>query len=566
MLRHLQVRNLVVVETLALELAPGMTAFTGETGAGKSILVDALALALGAPADQGLIRDGADRAEVEAVFDLQGFPEAAAWLEAQALEADGECILRRVLVRGGRSRAFVNGRAVPSRLLAELGGLLVEIHGQHEHQRLLRPAVQRSLLDAWAGHGELVEAVRRAHHRRRRAEQAMEALHERLADRERRLDYLRFQVRELEPLVPLVERLESLEQEHRRLASAESLLAGSGRVLDLIEAGEPAALELVAHAQREAEALVGQGASELTAVVELLDSARIQLEEAAGGLREFISRMEPDPARLATLDGQLGALHDAARKHRVAPVELADRLESLHRELSLLEAADQELQALEAEAEAARRAHLEACRMLTRSRKEAAAAFAEALTRAMQTLAMEGGRFEVALHPLPETEAGAAGAERVEFLVATNPGQAPAPLARVASGGELSRLSLAIQVAVTAPGGRPTLVFDEVDVGIGGAVAETVGRLLRRLGENRQVFCVTHLPQVAAQAHHQFKVSKLKGRDGARTTVQPLEGEERVREIARMSGGRRVTKQALAHARALMAEPQSRGRLGQSGS
>ncbi len=566
MLRHLQVRNLVVVESLSLELEEGMTALTGETGAGKSILVDALALALGGPGDRGMIREGADQAEVTALFDVADLPAARAWLQEQALDEEDDCILRRVLARGGRSRAFVNGRPVPLKRLAELGGLLVEIHGQHEHQRLLRPSVQRELLDAWAGHDELVAAVRRAHRRWRDAGRALETLRAETDEREKRLDYLEFQLAELEPVVREVADLEQLEREQKRLAGAETLLQGADRLLRLLEADESSAQPLLAAALRESTALAGEAAPELAPVAELLESARIQVEEAAAAVRDFAAGIEPDPERLAAVESRLGAVHDLARKHRVAPRDLP----ALHRELAAerdrLADADASLAALEAEAEAARARYLEACRALGRSRRQAAVRLAERLTGQMQGLAMEGGRFEIAVEPLDEEAGGPAGLERVEFRVATNPGQAPAPLARVASGGELSRLSLAIQVAVTADGDLAALVFDEVDTGIGGGVAETVGALLRRLGERRQVFCVTHLPQVAAQAHHHLRVRKRRLKSGVRTEVEVLEGEERIREIARMSGGRRITPQALEHARALVAGDHSEGRLGQSGS
>jgi len=548
MLQHLQVLNLVVVEELALDLGDGMTALTGETGAGKSILVDALALALGARSDKALIRPGCDEAEVNAIFDLSRQPDARAWLEEQALAADDDCILRRVLSRNGRSRAFINGRPVPRQLLRELGERLVEIHGQHEHQRLLRPAVQRELLDAWAGHAALVEAVRARFAEWRHAGRRLEALRQQAGERDQRIDYLRFQLQELEQLAADAEQLDALEREQRRLAGAEELLAATGRLLALLHEEEPAAQDLLGRAALEAERLAAEAAPELAPAVELLESARIQVEEAVALVREFGGGIEPDPARLAEVDGMLGRIHDLARKHRVEPEALPALLEKLREELERLENADQELATLEQEAASAEAAYLAACARLSESRRQAAQALARRLTESMQQLAMEGGRFEIEVTPLPREEGTASGLDRVGFLVATNPGQAPAPLARVASGGELSRLSLAIQVATAGLGEVPTLVFDEVDVGIGGAVAETVGRLLHRLGESRQVFCVTHLAQVAAQANHHLRVVKERRKGTARTRITPLGREERIREIARMVGGSRITRQTLAHA------------------
>ncbi len=555
MLRHLQVENLVVVEKLALDFESGMTALTGETGAGKSILVDALALALGAPADQSLIRAGCDQAEVSAVFEIDAGSAPSNWLEEQALEADGDCFLRRVLRRGGRSRAFINGRPVPQKLLAELGELLVEIHGQHQHQRLLRASVQRELLDAWAGHGELLREVAGHFRRWRELERQLEQMRQESEERVRRGDYLAFQIDELRQLANDAERLEALEQEHRHLAGAEERLAEFQQLLQMLDEGEPSARSLLARATAETERLASRLAPEISSVAELLENARIQLEEAVTELREQANATDPDPQRLQELEQRLGRLYDTARKHQVPPRKLPTLLTEFEQEQTRLEQLDQLMADAEKEHAEARRAFLETAAKLSDSRKKAARSLSDTITDSLAGLAMEGGRFQVSLEEREPDQATATGLDQVEFLVATNPGQPLAPLSRVASGGELSRLSLAIQVATAALTGTPTLIFDEVDTGIGGAVAETVGRLLRRLGESRQVLCVTHLPQVAARAHHHLRVAKQKGGKAATTAITPLSESERIREIARMVGGSRITKQTLAHAEELLKAP-----------
>ena len=529
-----------------------MTVLTGETGAGKSILVDALALALGDRAERSLIRPGSDQAEVTAVFDLTALPGVRAWLEAHSLLEGEECFLRRVLNRNGRSRAFINGRPVPRQQLAELGEQLVEIHGQHEHQRLLRPAVQRQLLDAWAGHGSLLETVAAHHTRWREAARELESLQERVREREQRLDYLEFQLEELRRAADDARELPQLEGEQRRLANANELLQECARLQEMLAEGEPDAQTLLSRAQQEIEGLAQRLAPELAPAAELLESARIQAEEAAALVREFATGLEPDPEALDALDRRLARVHDAARKHRIPPEQLPDLLQEMETELEELQGLETALGQGRQAVEHHWQAYREACRELTASRRKAAGSLAAEITERMQGLAMAGGRFEVRLQPLPEGQAAASGLERVEFLVATNPGQEPAPLSSVASGGELSRLSLAIQVATTSLSEVPTLIFDEVDVGIGGAVAETVGRSLRELGASRQVLCVTHLAQVAAQADHHLQVTKSRHKGAVRTRITPLSREERIREIARMVGGRRITRQTLAHAEELI--------------
>ena len=554
MLQHIQIRDLVIVRELALELQPGMTALTGETGAGKSILVDALGLVLGNRADRDMIRSGCDQAEISAVFDISRQPRVRAWLEEQALDSDGECILRRVLARKGRSRAFVNGRPLPQALLAELGGLLVSIHGQHEHQTLMRPATQRRLLDAWAGHDKLLQAMADGYRQFSELGQQLRNLREQARERGRRLDYLQFQIGELEELAPAPGEVEELARRQRRLAHAEELAGALNGLVQALYEDDAAAHPKLARACTRLEEL-GRLDEDLQPALELLDSARIQVEEAVSLLRDQAAGIEFNPGLLEETDARLARFHELARKHQVAADELPALLQQLREESTALENADQTLADLERQVRDQQEICLRAAERLSRSRQRAAKKLSDIITASMQELGMEGGRFRVEVTQQPEEKLGASGRDEICFMVSANPGQPLAPLARTASGGELSRISLAIQVATTSGTDLPTLIFDEVDSGIGGATAETVGRLLRELGEDCQVLCVTHLPQVAAQAHQQLRVSKQTDGRQTETTIEPLDADQRVEEIARMLGGAKITERTLDHAREMIAIP-----------
>ncbi len=554
MLQHIQIRDLVIVRELALELQPGMTALTGETGAGKSILVDALGLVLGNRADRDMIRSGCDQAEISAVFDISRQPRVRAWLEEQALDSDGECILRRVLARKGRSRAFVNGRPLPQALLAELGGLLVSIHGQHEHQTLMRPATQRRLLDAWAGHDKLLQAMADGYRQFSELGQQLRNLREQARERGRRLDYLQFQIGELEELAPAPGEVEELARRQRRLAHAEELAGALNGLVQALYEDDAAAHPELARACTRLEEL-GRLDEDLQPALELLDSARIQVEEAVSLLRDQAAGIEFNPGLLEETDARLARFHELARKHQVAADELPALLQQLREESTALENADQTLADLERQVRDQQEICLRAAERLSRSRQKAAKKLSDIITASMQELGMEGGRFSVEVTQQPEEKLGASGRDEICFMVSANPGQPLAPLARTASGGELSRISLAIQVATTSGTDLPTLIFDEVDSGIGGATAETVGRLLRELGEDCQVLCVTHLPQVAAQAHQQLRVSKQTDGRQTETTIEPLDADQRVEEIARMLGGAKITERTLDHAREMIAIP-----------
>jgi DNA repair protein RecN (Recombination protein N) len=556
MLSHIFVKDLAIVSSLELVFAPAMTALTGETGAGKSILIDALGLALGDKADAAMIRAGSDQAEVVAGFDLNHAPEARRWLVDQALAEGDECIVRRVLVRAGRSRAYVNGRPAGGAQLQALGELLVDIHGQHAHQSLLRPAAQRTLLDGYGGHSELTGKVAMLYRDFRDHEERLTRLEAESAERAARQELLRFQVDELQSLKLSRGEIEELDAEQKRLANLGQLQGTSARILELLYDGEPS---MYAELSRTATDIEGIAAldNRLNGTLELVTGASIQIEEAATNLRQYLAELELDPGLLDQVETRLAQVHDMARKYRVFPQELPAALDDLRAELEQLEQDSLSLGALREARDATRDSFLAAAHRLSEARQVAASRLGETVSGAMQGLGMSGGRFAVAVESTGPETYGPHGLDRIEFLVSANPGQPLQPLAKVASGGELSRISLGIQVATAECGSVPTLVFDEVDVGIGGGVAEIVGQLLGTLGESRQVLCVTHLPQVAAQAHHHLQVSK-QTRDGQTyTEIAPLNQEARVGEIARMLGGRKITQTTLEHAREMIARAQS---------
>ena len=547
MLSELAVDDLILVSGLELELAGGMTALTGETGAGKSILIDALGLTLGDKADAAMIRSGCERAEVSARFGLGANPAARAWLAEQDLDDGVECLIRRVLTRKGRGRAYINGRATSTAQLRTLGDLLVDIHGQHAHQSLLRPAAQRALLDAYGAHQALSAEVAAAHRGYRELDRRWQALNRASSERAERLELLRFQVEELDALGLGADELEALDAEQRRLANLERLRATTAALVEQLYEGEQSLRDGLGHAAGELAALRALDPA-LGEPEEMLAGATVQVEEAAAALRQYLDALEMDPNRLATVEARLGEIHDLARKYRVAPEALGAALEQRRAELETLEQADISAGALAAERERARGTLLERARALSAARRSAAERLAETVTAAMQELGMAGGRFSVEVGAEETREPGSSGLDEVAFLVSANPGQPLQPLARVVSGGELSRISLAIQVATAEVGTIPTLVFDEVDVGIGGGVAEIVGRLLARLGRARQVLCVTHLPQVAAQADQHLRVRKRAEAGETFTEIALLGAEQRVEEIARMLGGTEITATTRAHA------------------
>jgi DNA repair protein RecN (Recombination protein N) len=557
MLVHLSVHNYAIVEHLDLELQRGMTVISGETGAGKSIMLDALGLALGDRADSSVVRQGADKADILASFDLADIPDAQAWLAARDLDNDGPCILRRVITAEGRSRGYINGSPCPQGDLKALGELLIDIHSQHEHQSLLKPDTHRRLLDEYAGAQELARQVHLAAQRWKQTRQTLDRLSNASDEQRARHQLLSYQLEELENLALGEHELEQLEQEHKNLANAGQLLGACQQVMELCSENDAGnVLSALTSSLQRLTAFQGQSGA-LGEAVNLLASAQIQVEEAVGELNRFIDHFDADPQRQQALEERLDAIYSLARKHRVQPAELPELQQRLLSELESLNADDEAVERLGEELEAYTRHYLEKAEELSRVRQAAATCLGEAVEDEIQRLGMPGGRFSVVLKPVAPGENPPHGLELVEFLVSANPGQPPRALAKVASGGELSRISLAIQVITAQTSRTPTLVFDEVDVGIGGPTAEIVGQLLRRLGERGQVLTVTHLPQVAAQGHNHLFVHKARGADETRTAVAELNGDARVEEIARMLGGVDLTEQSLAHARQMVSTAQA---------
>ena len=545
MLTSLFIRDFAIVHKLELAMEPGLTVLTGETGAGKSILIDALALALGERAEGGVIRHGAERAEVAAGFDLSARQDAARWLQAHDLFEDGECLLRRVVERDKGSKAWINGRPVPVQQLRELGELLVDIHGQHEHQSLLKRDAQRQMLDDFAGLGTTVENLGTTFHTLRTLEDRRDTLQREGADRSARIEYLRHQVQELDALKLSPDEIPQIEEEHKRAANAAELVQGAqGIALSLYDDEEHAIATGLARAIRELESLSEYDAS-LGELMSLLNEASVQVDEVASRLHQYLDHLEVDPQRLEWLEGRLGTLHNLSRKHQVKPEELPEMLMRLQTELTDIEDFDVNLEKLDHEIAATREAYLQQAKQISDARRKAAGKLGKDVTAEMQKLGMPGGRFEITLTPLPKGELGAHGLERVEYQVSANAGQPTKPLTKVASGGELSRISLALQVVTARIGRVPTLIFDEVDVGIGGGVAEIVGAQLRTLADSRQVLCITHLAQVAAQGHRHLQVTKETAANTTNTHIGPLNPKERVHEIARMLGGVEITRQTL---------------------
>lgn len=551
MLQRLTIRDFVIVDRLELEFAQGFGAFTGETGAGKSILVDALAFVLGERADSGLVRAGAARAEVTAAFDVAALPGVGEWLAEQDLAApeDGELLLRRVLEAGGRSRAYINGSPATLQQLKAVAEDLVDIHGQHAHQSLLRGDAQRALLDGQAGLRDDVRAVGEAWRAWQDARTLFDEAERNGAQLAEERERLAWEVQELESLGLAGDEWESLNLEHKRLAHAASLIDGARYSLNVLSDAEGACEEQLDGALTRLDDLSSFDPG-LAAVAELLRSAQTELVEAVSELRRYADRVELDPDRLAEAERRIDAVLSCARKYRETPETLPARLESARQRLAQLgEASD--LEALAARVAAAESRYRGLAQALSKKRAKAAEALGKEVSAVMQELALSGGKFQIGLVPLEDGSAH--GLEQVEFRIAGLSGSAAKPLAKVASGGELSRISLAIQVVTTRQAKVPTLVFDEVDVGIGGGVAEVVGRLLHRLGQDRQVLCVTHLPQVAARADHQWQVAKSQKGGEVLSRVLSLDAPGRVEEIARMLGGVEITATTRRHAEEMLA-------------
>jgi DNA repair protein RecN (Recombination protein N) len=552
MLTHLQIRDFAIIDAVELELRPGLTVLTGETGAGKSIVVDALQLLSGGRAGAEVVRAGAERAEIAGTFDLLRAPrELKRWLEEQSISAETELSVRRVIATDGRSRAYLNGQVVPVQLLRDLGSILIDIHGQHEFQSLTRSSAQRELLDDFGRHDSLVGQVEIAHRVWNGLLNRMLEVETKARDRDAKLDLLRYQVRELDALQLAEGEVAALNEERARLANRGKLAeAAQGALMHLYEGEDGSAHAAVSRAIAAMKSLAGID-NKLATVLPLVDEAAIQIREAALQLQQYLESLDVDTARQDQVEKRLAAIEELARKHRIEPRELPSRAAQLKDELVELERAESDLSQLRKEQTAALESYRTLAQQLTARRATAGRALAKDITARMQTLGMAGGRFQVEITPLSSTEPAPHGVDQIEFRVTANPGQPLRPLAKVASGGELSRLSLAIQVSSAARETR-CMVFDEVDSGIGGAVAEIVGRELRALAERSQVLCVTHLPQVASQGHHHLRVTKLTDGKTTRTSLTQLASDERVEELARMLGGIEITAKARDHAREML--------------
>ena len=556
MLKRLSLRDFVIVSALEVEFGAGFAVLTGETGAGKSILIDALQLALGGRGDAGVVREGATRAEISAEFEPVS-PALSAWLDEAGFTPDDSLLLRRTVDAQGKSRAWINGSSATVAQLRELGEQLVDIHGQHAWQSLTRPASVRALLDDYAAIDtrHMADAWQQWRAQQARLDTARQQGAERALERER----LAWQIGEVDKLAPGEHEWAELNTEHQRLAHAQAILDALQSAITATSDGEPSAEALTGRALDTLSEVSGY-APELQEVIEVLQSAQTQLADATRSLNALLRRTELDPDRLGELDTRLSSWVGLARRYRRLPEELPTVLAQWRAQLQEIDATA-DLDALQQQTEAAWQRYLAAASRVSAARHQAAPTLAAAVTAAMQALGMAGGRFEIALEPLPEPQSH--GLESAEFLVAGHAGSTPRPLGKVASGGELSRIALAIAVTTSQQrqargAGAATLIFDEVDSGVGGAVADTVGQLMRRLGRERQVLAVTHLPQVAACADTHLLVSKASEDGRTRSDIRTLDGDERVGEIARMLGGQTRSDAGLAHAREMLACVDSR--------
>ncbi|NWN89924.1 DNA repair protein RecN [Marinobacter adhaerens] len=556
MLTQLTVSNYAIAERVELQFSNGMTALTGETGAGKSIVLDALGLAMGGRADAGAVRHGARRADITATFDIAGIPDARQWLQSRELDDDNECILRRVISKDGRSRAYINGQPCPLAHLKELGGALMDIHSQHQHQSLLRKETHRKLVDEFAGAGDLASQTREAWKAWNEVRTKLAERQQNAEESEARLQLLRYQVEELDRLALETGEQERLEKEQDHLSQADAILHNSHQAALLCTEDETSAAGLVRQALQQLEQLPVE-VTALADTLQMLNEAQIQISEAGDNLRHFIDDYEADPARLHEVEERLSAIYQMARKHRISPEELPEFHQRLSAELAELDGGEGSLEQLEAELQNLHENFNKLASQLSEARARAATELDQRIAGELAQLSMPSVQFVTHLKRNDKSEPAPHGQEEIEFLVSANPGQPARPLAKVASGGELSRISLAIQVVVAQTSTTPTLIFDEVDVGIGGGTAEVVGKLLRSLGSNGQVICVTHLPQVAAQCHQHLFVSKFTQKDATFSKIESLDDRGRISEVARMLGGVDMTEHTLAHATEMFSKGQA---------
>jgi DNA repair protein RecN (Recombination protein N) len=552
MITNLSVRHLAVVDDLELSFADGMTSLTGETGAGKSILVDALSLVLGDRADSNMIRFGENRAEIAASFDTSKNSVLQQWLIEQELDDDAQCHLRRTISKDGRTRAYINGRTVPLTQLRAISERTIDIHGQHAHQSLVRSETQRQLLDSVAHTNPLLTKLAIAYKQWQSNKQQLSNLQQQSQDHTARLELLQYQVKELEPL-------ELSQQGVEQLLLDQQLLAHASQLVDVAESGlqqifdqeQGAAYDIITKVLADLEKLQGIE-PQFVNLVEVLNSTVIQLDECNNDLRHYVDNSDLDPSRLDDIESQLTILHNLARKHQIEIESLPNYYQKLCEELQSLENVDSQNEELQQALITQENICRSLCKKLSQQRIKAAKPLAKDITRTIQQLAIPGGRIEFLISPMANENFNETGADNIQLLVSTNPGQSAGELGKVASGGELARISLAIQVVTAGTRSVPTLVFDEVDVGIGGGIAEIVGSHLRSLAKTQQVICITHLPQVAAQAHQQLQVNKKQHRDSTHIEINQLNQQQRIEEIARMLGGVNLTETTRLHAKEML--------------
>lgn len=550
MLNQLTIRDFAIVESLDLELNQGMTVVSGETGAGKSIMLDALGLTLGNRAETGTVRLGAEKADITASFNIAEIPSAEQWLRDNDLDNCGECILRRVITKEGRSRCYINGRPSPANSVKALGEHLIAIHGQHEHQRLLKKDHHRTLLDDFSGLTKLAEQTRQAFQHWSKLNTELTHLSEQSTEQTARIQLLSYQIEELDQLALHENELKQLEQEQKTLANAGEILSTGHQFISLASEDESSNCVQSLNQCRQLLANIQSESPSVRQAAEMLDSALIQVEEASTEMRHYLERVEVNPTRQQEVEERLSTIFEIARKHRIKPDEITTLHQTLQQEFASLSRTDEELEQLEKAVETTYAQLIECANKLSEKRRKGAKQLSKLVDQQLHSLGMQAASLTVQLSPLERPTAH--GMEDVEFLIVTNQGQPAKPLGKIASGGELSRISLAIQVITAQTSTTPTLIFDEVDVGIGGAIAEVVGKLLKKLGESAQILCVTHQPQVASQGHQHLFVSKRSDKQQTHTQIDQLTEERRIEEIARMLGGISITERSIEHAREML--------------
>lgn len=554
MLQELRIQNLALIEKLELVFQPGFTTLTGETGAGKSILLDALGLALGERADSGLVRHGTPKADVIAQFEVAQLPHVMSWLEEQELEAETQCLMRRTVTAEGRSKAYINGYPATANQLKTLGAMLIDIHGQHEHQNLLSANQQIHLLDAYANHANLLADTKLSYQHWQQLQKQLLQLEEEQADFQSRLELLSFQKNEFEELKPAEGEFESLSEEQNQLSHANEIKQACEQAYAHLEE-EQGAVDAINHAIHALSEIVDFNPS-LQTTIEQLNSSLIEIQEAASEVHRTAEHIELDPEQLNEVEERLAKLFGMAKKYNLEAEELVEKHQQILSELERLENSDESLEQLKQEVNSAAQDFTHKALKLTQSREKAARKLSKIVTQGMQTLGMENGQFDISI--TQNETVNALGRDKVQFLVTANKGQPLQPLSKVASGGELSRISLAIQVATSEVASLPTMIFDEVDVGIGGGIAEVVGEKMQQLGASKQIFSITHLPQVASHGHQHLFIQKQTKGNVTSTSVTALNDNERVEELARMLGGKELTEQTRTHAKEMLQTAQTK--------